>query len=88
MQSSSNAQDKIKVAYKVVSRNHMIFMTNSFPRLISLPTSTNFILGTSGITAILKVYECKSDQIITIETIIITKIKLTKLTKINKFKYK
>ena len=32
----------------------MIFLTNRFPRLISLPMSAIFVSGTSGITAILK----------------------------------
>ena len=54
MQSAPNAQDKIKVADIIVSINHAIFLTNRFPRLISLPTSAIFVLGTSGITAILK----------------------------------
>ena len=54
MRSAPNARDKIKVADVVVSTNHMIFLANWFPRLISLPTSTIFISGTSGITAILK----------------------------------
>ena len=34
--------------------NDVIFRANRFPRLISLPTSTIFVSGTSGITAILK----------------------------------
>ena len=38
----------------VVSTNHVTFLTNRFPRLISLPTSAIFVSGTSGITAILK----------------------------------
>ena len=45
---------KIKVADVVVSTNHVTFRTIRFPRLISLPTSAIFVLGTSGITAILK----------------------------------
>ena len=45
---------KIKVADVVVSTNHVTFLTNRLPRLISLPTSTIFVSGTSGITAILK----------------------------------
>ena len=43
-----------KAANVVVSTNLAIFLTNRFPRLISLPTSTVFVSGTSGITAILK----------------------------------
>ena len=54
MWSAPNAQNKIKVADLVVSTNHLIFLSNRFPRLISLPMSTIFFLGTSGITAILK----------------------------------
>ena len=54
MQSAPNAQGKIKVADVVVSANHMTFLTNRFSRLISLPTSTIFVSGTSGIMAILK----------------------------------
>ena len=55
MKSAPNAWDKIKVADVVVSTNHVTFLTNRFPRLISLPTSTIFVSGTSGIMAILKV---------------------------------
>ena len=44
----------IKVADIVVSTNHVTFLTNRFPRLISLLTSAIFVSGTSGITAILK----------------------------------
>ena len=54
MQSAPNARDKIKVADVVVSTNHMTFLTNRFPRLISLPTSAIFVSRTSGITDILK----------------------------------
>ena len=43
---------KIKVADVVVSTNHVTFLTNRFPRLISLSTSAIFVSGTSGITAI------------------------------------
>ena len=32
----------------------MVFLANRFPRLIRLPTSTIFVSGTSGITAIFK----------------------------------
>ena len=60
MWSAPYARDKIKVAYVVVSTNHVTFRTNKFPRLISLPTSAFFVSGTSGITAILKKKECKS----------------------------
>ena len=59
MQSVPNVRDEIKVADVVVSTNHVIFLTNRLPRLISLPTSAIFISGTSGITAILK-YRSKS----------------------------
>ena len=45
---------KIKVADVVVSTHHVTFLTNRFPRLISLPTSAIFVSGTNGITAILK----------------------------------
>ena len=54
MQSAPNARDKIKVANVVVSTNPVTFLINRFPRLISLPTSAIFVLGTSSITAILK----------------------------------
>ena len=54
MQSPPNTRDKIKVADIVVSTNHVIFLTNRFPSLISLPLSAIFVSGTSGITAILK----------------------------------
>ena len=54
MQSAPNARDKIKVTNVVVSTNYVTFLTNMFPRLISLPTSAIFVSGTSGITAILK----------------------------------
>ena len=54
MQSAPNACDKIRVADIVVSTNHVIFQTNRFLRLISLPTSTIFVSGTSGIMASLK----------------------------------
>ena len=54
MQSVQNARDKIKVADVAVSINHVTFLTNRFPRLISLLTSTIVVSGTSGITAILK----------------------------------
>ena len=54
MRSAPNAQDKIKVADVVVSTNHVIFLTNRFPRLISLLTFTIFCSETSGIKAILK----------------------------------
>ena len=37
-----------------MSTNHVVFLTNRFPRLISLPMSAIFVSGTSGITAILK----------------------------------
>ena len=54
MQLAPNARDKIKVTDVVVSTNHVTFLTNRFLRLISLPTSAIFVLGTSGIMAILK----------------------------------
>ena len=54
MQSVPNARDKIKVADVVVSTNHVTFLTNRIPSLISLPTSAIFVSGTSGVTAILK----------------------------------
>ena len=60
MQSAPNARDKIKVADVVVSTNYVTFLTNRFPRLISLLTSAIFVSGTSGITAIFKIQECKS----------------------------
>ena len=49
-----NARDKIKVADVIVNTNYVTFLTNRFPRLISLSTSTIFVSGTCGITAILK----------------------------------
>ena len=54
MRSAPNARDKIKITDEGVSTNHEIFLTNRFPRLISLPMSTIFVSGTSGITVILK----------------------------------
>ena len=57
MQSAPNARDKIKVADVFVSTNHVTFLTNKFPKRISLPTSAIFVSGTSGITAIIK-YRC------------------------------
>ena len=54
MQSAPNARDKIKVADVVVSTNYVTFLTNRFPRLISLPTFAIFVSGTSGVKAILK----------------------------------
>ena len=53
MQLTPKSRDKIKVADVVLSINHVTFLNNRFPRLISLPTSIIFVLGTSGITAIL-----------------------------------
>ena len=47
-------RDKIEVVDVVVSTNHVVFLANRFPRLISLPTSAIFVSGTSGITAILE----------------------------------
>ena len=54
MQSAPKLRDKIKVADVVVSTNHVTFLTNRFPRLISLAMSAIFVSGASGITAILK----------------------------------
>ena len=54
MWSAPNARDTIEDADIVVSTNHVTFLTNRFSRLISLPTSTIFVSGTSGITAIFK----------------------------------
>ena len=54
MRSAPNARDKIKGADVVVSTNHVTFLTNRFPRLICLLTSTIFVSGTRGIMAILK----------------------------------
>ena len=54
MRSAPNARDKIKVVDVVVSTTHVTFLTNMFPRLISLPMSAIFISRTSGITAISK----------------------------------
>ena len=54
MWSAPNARNKIKFADVVVSTNPVIFLANRFSRLISLPTSTIFVPGASGITAILK----------------------------------
>ena len=54
MRSALNARDKIKVSDIVVSTSHMTFLTHRFSSLISLPTTTIFVSGTSGITAILK----------------------------------
>ena len=55
MWSASNVRDKIKGDDVVMSTNHVTFLTNRFSRLISLPTSTIFVSGTSGITVILKI---------------------------------
>ena len=41
------AQDKIKDADVVGSINHVTSLTNRFPKLIGLPTSTIFVSGTS-----------------------------------------
>ena len=65
MQSAPNVRDKIKVGDVVVSTNQEIFQTNRFPRLISLLTSTIFVLGTSGITAILKYRSVNCDSKLT-----------------------
>ena len=54
MLSAPNERDKIKVAHVVVSTNHVTFLNNRFPRLVSLLTSAIFVSGTSGIRAILK----------------------------------
>ena len=54
MWSAPNTRDKIKGADVVVRSNHVIFLTNRFSRLISLPMPTVFASETSGITAILK----------------------------------
>ena len=45
---------KIKGADVVVSTNHVTFLTNRFPGLISLPTPAVFVSVTSGIKAILE----------------------------------
>ena len=45
---------KIGVADVVVSTNHLVFLANRFPRLISLPKSAIFVSRTRGIAAILK----------------------------------
>ena len=55
--SAPKSLDKIKVADVVVSTNYATFLTNRFPKPISLPMSAIFVSGTSGITAILK-YRC------------------------------
>ena len=47
-------RDKIQIADVVVSTNHVVFLANRFPRLISLLTSAIFVSRASGITAILK----------------------------------
>ena len=41
------SQDKIKGAFVVGSINHVTSMTNSFSKIISSPTSTIFVSGTS-----------------------------------------
>ena len=48
MQSAPKSWDKIKVADVVVSTNHVTFLTNRFPRLISLLMSTISVSGTSA----------------------------------------
>ena len=60
MWSAPNTRDKIKDADVDVSTNHVTFLVNRFLRLISSPTSTIFVSGTSGITTILTIQECKS----------------------------
>ena len=52
MQSAPNVRDKIKFADVVVRTNHVTFLTNRFPRLISLSTSAIFVSGKSNVTAI------------------------------------
>ena len=54
MWSALNVRDKIKGADVVVNTTHVTFVTNRFPRLISLPKSTIFVSGTSVITSILE----------------------------------
>ena len=44
--SSPNARDKIHGADVIGSINHVIFLINRFSRLVSLPTSAIFVLGT------------------------------------------
>ena len=46
-----------------MSTNHVVFLANRFLRLISLPTSAIFVLGTRGITAILK-YRSKNSIVL------------------------
>ena len=55
MRLAPNAWDKIKVADVVVSTNHVIFLTNRFPRLMSLPT-----FGNKWYHGYFKIKECKS----------------------------
>ena len=50
----SKTRDKIEVADVVMSNNHVVFLSNVFPRLISLLASAIFISRTRGIMAILK----------------------------------
>ena len=52
------AQDKLKGADVVESINNMTFLTNSFSRLISLPTSTIFVSGTSESVSYFLEFSC------------------------------
>ena len=50
--------DKIKGADVVGSINHLTFLTNRFSRLISLPTSTIFVSGTSKSVSYFPDFSC------------------------------
>ena len=47
-------RDEIEVADVVLGTDHVVFLANGFPRLISILTSAIFVSGTSGILSILK----------------------------------
>ena len=52
------AQNKIKGADVAVSINHVAFLTNIFSKLISLPTSTIFVSGTSKSVSYFQEFSC------------------------------
>ena len=52
------ARDKIKSVDVVGSINHVTFMTNKFPKLISLPISTIFVSGASESVSYFLEFSC------------------------------
>ena len=71
-------RDKIEVTDVVVSTNHVVFLLNRFPRLISLAMFAIFVSGASGITAILKYRSVNPIHLFVVERNI--KCLITKLT--------